>query len=521
MPPLIAMTTRERYMKLSVAALTLALFFCQRITAQEYDIRRFGAKADGITDNTRSIQQALDSCAIIGGRVIIPPGNYVTATLLLKSNTTLYLSAGAVLLGNTDIKQYPYLNAGISFYGEEWARQSLIFSRDAVNVTIEGEGTIDGRGASFPVTTDKKPDRYRNRPYLLWFAGCKNVRVSNIHLRNSAFWMQHYLGCENVKIEGLDIWNHSNKNNDMMDIDGCRYVNISNIRGDSDDDGITIKSTSPLISQDITITNCVLSSHCNALKFGTESTGGFRNITVSNCVIKPSRQTTTIYGKPAGNGGLALEVVDGGIMENISISNIVIDGPQVPLFVKLGNRGRKYNATAPTPAISRARNIRLSHILAINADSIGCSISGLPSNAIEDIALDDITIHSKGMGTKADAERKIEELENAYPEGTMFGKLPSYGLFVRHVNGIRISNLSLRYDTEDLRSGLKLDDVHGFSISNTDIQQASTSIPAIVIERSSKGTLNIVPMGDIKQYIRKDAASKEIFINSAGKTQLK
>lgn len=504
--------TRKCYMKLA-AAWALCLLFCQAISAQEYDIRRFGAKADGVTDNTKAIQQALDSCSLNGGRVIIPPGNYVTATLLLKSNTTLYLSAGAVLLGNTDIKQYPYLNAGISFYGEEWAKQSLVFSRDAVNVTIEGEGTIDGRGASFPVTTDKKPDRYRNRPYLLWFAGCKNVRVSNVHLRNSAFWMQHYLGCENVKIDGIDIWNHSNKNNDMMDIDGCRYVTISNIRGDSDDDGITIKSTSPLISQDITITNCVLSSHCNALKFGTESTGGFRNITVSNCVIKPSKQTTTIYGKPAGNGGLALEVVDGGIMENISISNLVIDGPQVPIFVKLGNRARKHNATTATPPIGIAKNIRLSHILAVNADSIGCSISGIPSKSIEDISLDDITIHSKGGGTKADAERKVDEAENAYPEGTMFGKLPAYGLYVRHVNGIRINNLSVKYDAEDFRPGLQLDDVNGFIISNAGIQQASTALPAIVIEKSAKGSLNILPFADPKQYIRKDQLSKDIFIN--------
>jgi polygalacturonase len=508
-------------MKLAVAALALCMLFCQALTAQEYDVRRFGARADGVTDNTRAIQQALDSCSIKGGRVIIPPGNYVTATLLLKSNTTLYLSAGAVLLGNTDIKQYPYLNAGISFYGEDWARQSLIFSRDAVNVTIEGEGTIDGRGASFPVTTDKKPDRYKNRPYLLWFAGCRNVRVSNIHLRNSAFWMQHYLGCENVTISGLEIWNHSNKNNDMMDIDGCRYVNISDIRGDSDDDGITIKSTSPLISQDITITNCVLSSHCNALKFGTESTGGFRNITVSNCVIKPSKQTTTIYGKPAGNGGLALEVVDGGIMENISISNLVIDGPQVPIFVKLGNRGRKFNASAATPPISSARNIRLSHIIAVNADTIGCSITGLPSKAIEDISLDDITIHSKGGGSKADAERRVDELENAYPEGTMFGKLPSYGLFVRHVNGIRINTLSLKFDADDKRAGLQLDDVNGFTISNADIQQTSPVTPAIVVERSAKGLLNVMSLGDIKQYIRKDSSSKDIFVNGSGKSRLK
>jgi polygalacturonase len=503
------MTRHSSYMK-CCGIWALCLCIAGIVQAQDYDIRRFGARADGITDNTKAIQQALDSCAVNGGRVIVPQGNFVTATLVLKSNTTIHLSAGAVLLGSTDIKQYPYLDAGISFYGEDWARQALIFCKNATNVTIEGEGTIDGRGASFPVTTDKKPDRYRNRPYLLWFAGSKNIRVSNVHLRNSAFWMQHYLGCENVKIDGLDIWNHSNKNNDMMDIDGCRFVTISNIRGDSDDDGITIKSTSPLVSQDITITNCVLSSHCNALKFGTESTGGFRNVTVSNVVIKPSSQTTTIYGKPAGNGGLAMELVDGGIMENISISNLVIDGPQVPIFVKLGNRARKHNATAATPPIGSIKNIKLSHIFAVNADETGCSISGLPGNPVEDISLDDITIQSKGAGTKADAERKIEEMENAYPEGTMFGKLSSYGLFVRHVKGIRLSNITLKYDSTDLRPGLALVDVQRFSLNNIDVQHTGASSSLITVERSAYGFIGAVPFVVAKRAVAVDAASKNI-----------
>lgn len=486
-------------------------------SGQDYDICRFGAKGDGITNNTQFIQQALDSCSLTGGRVVVPAGNFVTATLFLKSNTTLYLSSGATLLGSTDIRQYPYLDAGISFYGEEWARQSLIFCKNAVNVTIEGSGTIDGRGGSFPVTTNQKPDRYKNRPYLLWFAGARQVRVSNIRLRNSAFWMQHYLGCENVTINGLDIWNHSNKNNDMMDIDGCRYVNISDIRGDSDDDGITIKSTSPLLSQDITITNCVLSSHCNALKFGTESTGGFKNITVSNCVIKPSRQTTTIYGKPAGNGGLAMEVVDGGIMENITITNLVIDGPQVPIFVKLGNRARKYHALAAQPPVGAIRNIRLSHILAVNADSTGCSISGIPSHPVEGIFLDDITIHSKGGGTLADAAAKIDELETAYPEGTMFGKLPSYGFFIRHVKGIRVSNLSLRYGEPDLRPGLSLHDVHDFTISNPDIQHEQGSASVISVISSSNGYITPVPFIKAKQFIQQDTSSGNIISSPINK----
>jgi copper chaperone CopZ len=274
-----------------------------------------------------------------------------------------------------------------------------------------------------------------------------------------------------------------------------------------------------LISQDITITNCVLSSHCNALKFGTESTGGFRNVTINNVVIKPSSQTTTIYGKPAGNGGLAMELVDGGIMENISISNLVIDGPQVPIFVKLGNRARKYNATAPVPPIGSIKNIKLSHIIAVNADEIGCSISGIPGKSIEDISLDDITIQSKGTGSKADAERKIEEMENAYPEGTMFGKLSSYGLFIRHVNGIRLSNITLKYDSTDLRPGLALVDVQRFFLNNIDVQHTGSSAALVTVEKSTDGYIGAVPFVVAKQPVTIDASSKNIINSMAPKNK--
>lgn len=437
--------------------------------AQEYNIKNFGAVADGKTDNTLFIQQAIDTCSRTGGKVIFPSGTFVTATLYLKSNVTLYLEGGSVLLGNPDINAYPHLDAGIPFYGDQWAKQSLIFCKNAENVSIEGYGTIDGQGASFPITTDKKPDRYKNRPYLLWFAGSKNIHISNVQLRNSAFWMQHYLGCEYVFIDGIRIWNHSNKNNDMMDLDGCRYVTVSNVTGDSDDDGITIKSTSPLVSENITIVNCTLSSHCNALKFGTESTGGFRNVSVSNCIIKPSRQLTTIYGKPAGNSGVSMELVDGGIMENITVNNLVIEGPQVPLFIRLGNRARKFTANAPEPKIGSLKNIRISNIIATGADETGCSFTGLANAKIENIFLDNIYVESKG-DPSAENAGAVPEMETAYPEATMFGKLPSYGFFILHAKNVNLSNITLAYQQTDRRPGIMVSDTDGFSSSGLHIQ---------------------------------------------------
>jgi polygalacturonase len=465
------------------------LFATCSLQAQVWDITSFGAKGDGTTDNTEFIQQAVDSCHLRGGKVLIPSGKFLSGTIILKSFVTFHITAGATLLAHTDPRKYPFLSAGIRFYGEDWARQALLFAANAERITLEGAGIIDGQGASFPVTTDKKPDRYKNRPYLIWMAGCKNVNITGLSLRNSAFWMQHYLGCEFLKLDGLNIWNHSNRNNDMMDIDGCRYVTISNIIGDSDDDGITLKSTSTLLSEHITITNCILSSHCNALKFGTESTGGFRNITISNCIIKPSRQTTTIYGKPAGISGVSLEIVDGGLMQNIHISNLVIEGAEVPLFVRLGNRARKFISSAATPPVGSIQHVHFSNITATGAGETGCSIVGIPGASIRDLTLTDIRLSLRGGGTAEDAQRMPEEKEKDYPEATMFGKLPAAGVYIRHVAGITISGLSVQTSQPDRRSVLVLEDVNDFRIDGVHCKPPAAH-PVISIRSATNGIVN-------------------------------
>lgn len=480
--------------------------------AQTYDVTSFGAVGDGRTDNTAAIQRAIDSCSRTGGDVYFPRGVFMTATLLLKSEVTLVLSPQATLLADTDIARYPRLDAGIPFYGEEWATQALIFCRGAVNVGIRGSGTIDGRGASFPVKTHKKPDRYRNRPYLLWFAGCRKVLIRDVHLRNSAFWMQHYLGCDDVNIEGVNIWNHSNKNNDMMDVDGCRNVRISGVNGDSDDDGITIKSTSPLISENITITGCILSSHCNALKFGTESTGGFRNVVVSNCVIRPSRSSTLIYGRKEGMGGIAMEIADGGVMENISISNIVIDGPQVPIFIRLGNRGRRYRKDAPAPGPGSIRNISLSDIIATGADETGCSITGIPGHPVQDVTLRNITLQTKGSDTAIDWHKPVPELEGDYPEGTMFGVLPAFGFFIRHAHHISLSGLTIRTSAHDTRPGIFLEDCEDFSVRAADIRSRGKG-PLVCVKNSRNGLLSLEEAGRLRgRMLVKEGTNQHIVL---------
>ena len=254
------------------------------VYAADYDVRDFGARGDGVSLDTKAIQAAVDRCTQTGGRVVLSGGDFLSGTIYMKDNVTLVVERGARLLGSTNVADYPHNRLDFRFYGDTWVYQSLIFAHNVKHIGIEGGGVIDGQGGSpaFAKTTTKKPDRYRDRPYLFWIAGCEDVVVRDVRLQNSAMWMQSYIRCDRLRIENITIFNHSNKNNDMIDIDGCRDVVIRGVIGDTDDDGITFKSTCDRISENITVSDCILSSHCNALKFGTETTAGFRNVTITN-----------------------------------------------------------------------------------------------------------------------------------------------------------------------------------------------------------------------------------------------
>ncbi|MDR1632971.1 MAG: hypothetical protein LBR97_08900 [Dysgonamonadaceae bacterium] len=469
----------------------ICMFQVNFVTAADYNITSYGAVADGHTVCTAAIQAAIDESSKQGGRVVIPAGNFVTGTLFLKENTGILLEKNACLLGSTDLADYPQTKVDFRFYGDTWVDRSLIIAHHVNNITIEGQGIIDGRGSAFPVKTTVKPDRYRNRPYLLWVAGCKNVCIRDIELRNSAMWMQSYIRCENLRIEGIKVYNHSNKNNDLMDIDGCKDVVITGVVGDADDDGITFKSTSDRISENIVVSDCVISSHCNAIKFGTETTAGFRNITISNCVIRKSAHTTALTGFPEGICGLALEMVDGGIMENVVISNISIDGPRVPIFIRLGNRARKHFDEAPEPSVGKMRNILLSNIIAKASSPVGCSISGIPEGKIEGVSLTNIRFFCPGNVSDDFSGKRVEELPELYPESTMFGLLPAFGLYVRHANHIYLQGLSFELQAADSRPAIVCDDVQEGSIRDISVYGAKGSGTVKTLKNS---TVSILPL---------------------------
>ncbi|MHC4808427.1 MAG: glycoside hydrolase family 28 protein, partial [Planctomycetota bacterium] len=248
-----------------------------------YDVCDYGARTDGKTLCTKSIQRAIDECARDGGgTVYFPRGTFLSGTIYMKSGVTLRLDVGCTLLGSADLKDYPPTVQAFRSYTDNYTDKSLIYGENLERIAITGKGTIDGQGQAF-----KGP--YKVRPYMIRFIQCRNVTVENVTIRNSPMWVQHYLACDDVRISGITVRSVVNANNDGINIDSCHRVIISDCNIRSGDDAIVLKSTSARPCRNVTVSNCVLSTRCNALKMGTESNGGFENIVITGCSIYDTR----------------------------------------------------------------------------------------------------------------------------------------------------------------------------------------------------------------------------------------
>ncbi len=435
-------------MKNIIIAMTLA---AAALTAEArvYDITDYGAVSDTTRLSTAAVQKAIDSCnAAGGGTVSVPAGNYKIGSIVLRSNVTLNFENGATLYGSTDIADYQPMTTDYVSLRTNVPTIQLIYADNASNVAITGLGTIDGRGKAFPKLTWN--DEGITRPHLLRLIRCSDVTVSGVTLKNSGCWMQHYLACDRVKIHGITVINRNNYNNDALDLDGCHNVTVSDMIADSDDDGITLKSTSPRLCEDITISNCVVSSHCNAIKLGTETNGGFRNIIVRGVVVKPSAdQSSRYFGLPTGHSAISLEIVDGGSMSNVDIADITITGTESPIFIRLADRRRPYAENAPIDKVGSISGIRLHDILIDGAGPTGCSITGIEGHPVTDVQISDVTMrHAGGQPvTAAPTDEKIAE----YPEATMWGILPAKGFWLNHTRNVTFRNVNVITDAPDER----------------------------------------------------------------------
>ncbi|MBE0659780.1 MAG: hypothetical protein IH602_18955 [Bryobacteraceae bacterium] len=419
------------------------------------DILALSAAAPALqaAPRTPELQKLIDAAAAHGGgTVLIPPGRHVTGTLMMRSNVRLWLEPGAVIEGSRNLADYKVLAGPVRGYTDNYTDKSLIHAEDAVNVSIEGRGTIDGQGAAF-----KGP--YKVRPYMIRMIRCRDVSISGVTIKDSPMWVQHYLCCDGVAIRGITVRSYVNQNNDGIDIDSSSRVRISDCDISSGDDAIVLKSTTMEPCRDVTVTNSTLSSHCNAFKLGTETNGGFEEIVLSNCTIYDTRLA-----------GIALEIVDGGTMDGVAISNVSMRNVVAPVFLRLGDRARPTVDGGPEQPVGRLRNVTISGVRARGAGMIGCAIAGLPGHRIENVSLNDLRLEFAGGGTAEDASRVPEESADRYPEFKMFGTLPAYGIYGRHIRGLRLRDIELVTAQLDARPPITLSDVEGLTTDNAPVR---------------------------------------------------
>src|SRR5437773_5142821 len=468
--------------------------------APVYNVKTFGATGDSKTLDTSAINKAIDAAAAAGGgTVYFPAGNYLSVSIHLKSNIALYLDQGATIIAANTLSDAKYdppePNEWDKYqdFGHSHWHNSLIWGENLTNVSILGPGVIWGKGLvrsgsqsrpqqqndalnnaranepktpfGYPNPRDAVESGWANKSIALKL--CRNVIIRDVTIFHGGHFAILATGVDNLTIDSVKI----DTNRDGIDIDACKNVRVSNCTVNSPfDDGICPKSSFALgyarATENVTIANCQVSGYdegtlldgtykrdynrynvsgpTGRIKFGTESNGGFKNITITNCVFDYCR-------------GLALETVDGGLLEDVTITNVTMrDISNAPFFLRLGSRMR-----GPTgPPVGALRRVKISNVIVYNAEPKYASIiSGIPGLDIEDLTLDHIRIYYKGGGTKQQAELDLPEKETDYPEPTMFGEIPAYGFFIRHVRGIELSDVEVSYLKDDARSPFILSEV--------------------------------------------------------------
>lgn len=480
----------------------LCMILWVHIAWGDLDVRRFGAVGDGVTLDTHAIQAAIDSASACGGEtVVLSPGRYLCGTLTLRDNVVLHIARGATLLGSTSLQDYPEHVSSYLSHVNRYSTRSLIVADGAVNIAITGEGIIDGQGTldNYPATETETLMGITRRPYLMRIISCKGVKVQGIRLRNSPAWTQHYLNCENVLVDGIDVYNHGNYNNDGIDIDNCRQVRIVDSHFNTDDDAICFKTTNATgRCENVVVANCVIAANCNAMKWGSETNGGFRNFTITNCVFRRADEPT-IYDRPHRVlGGFAIETVDGATVENINISNISMQGVMTPIFIRLANRGRNYYDGGPSQPVGTLRNIHLSNITAHMHGLVSSSITGLDGHPVENITLSNVHIICDGGGEAAYARnRDLPSHEKEYPETLLFIDAPASGLFVRNARGLHLQNVTLEARSADPRALLFMENVDDATLQHTTLRNPITH-PQLILRDNSDIIISNLKYSDIQ-----------------------
>ena len=460
-----------------------------------YDVRAFHAVGDGRTLDSAAINRAIEAAAAAGGGTVhLPAGSYLCYSIHLRSKVGLFLDHGATIIAadpapdpaqsyDAAESNQPWEN--YQDYGHNHWHNSLIWGEGLNEVSICGPGVIWGKGLSRGWGAGPIAENPGVANKTIALKNCRNVLLRDFSILHGGHFGILATGVDNLTIDNLKI----DTNRDGMDVDCCRNVRISNCSVNSPwDDGICLKSSYALgyarATEMVTIANCLVTGtyeegtlldgswkrfaddakvpRQGRIKFGTESNGGFKNITVTNCVFEGCR-------------GLAIESVDGAVIEDVTCSNITMrDVYGAPIFVRLGARMRG-PAGAPVGTIRRVLLSNVTCRSARRSEPVSSILAGIPGHPIEDVKISDVMVAHTGGGTKDDAARALPEKEKDYPEPTMFGTTPSHAFFLRHVNRVEMNGIKIQHYNLDARPSFVLEDVQGAEFARI---QAGTQVGA-------------------------------------------
>ncbi len=464
--------------------IVLLSFFSLNGFCETYNVLDYGIVGDNKTVNTKAIQALIDKCSETKGTIVFPAGDYVTGTIFIKSNVHINLMAGATLFGSTDLADYPFIDHKFPTNVGEYAHHALVYANSAENFSIFGGGQINGNGKHPKLDVLRESDKHMLRPYMIQFVNCKNIRMQGIELFSPSFWLQHYLACTDVFIDGIYIQSHGAANNDGLDIDDCKNMVVSNCIFDCEDDVLCFKSTTPVGTDNVTITNCVIKTNCNAIKFGTDSHTAFTNINISNITINEPAQEgrETFFGTKHGICGIAIEAVDGTLIDNMNFSNIVINNTDTPFYIKIGDRLRKSYPEQEDKVVRDCKNMTFSNITVRGISKYASSIMGIPTYNIENIFFDNIVYETQGFtGFNPDNMLNVPENSKMYPSPEIYGVFPAHTFYVRHANNVSFKNMKVITNGEDSRHAFVFDDVRGIRVGDVDFKGDKAITPIRLI----------------------------------------
>ncbi len=464
-----------------------------------FNVKDYGAVGDGKTSDTVAINAAIEACANqSGGIVYVPPGIYLSGSLHMKTNVTLYLDSEAVLRGTRDMTKYDSREnnpwAKYQDTSQSYCHRSLIWGENLSNVGVLGPGTIDGNDAfepwpfinrTFPppfgwilstIFYQINDTIFQRGPKPLAFKSCTNVFIKDITITHAPDEAIFIAGCDNVIIMGYIA---REVRVDGIDPVCCHNVTITDCEIKSLDDAIAIKSSYILgykrSCENITVKNCLLSTFINALKIGTESVGNFRNIIYRNCIV---------YNSPnlPSYAGISIISVDGGVIDSVTASDITLIHVNYPIFIRLGDRLR----SPESESVGKIQNISISHLTSI-AGKKASSITAVPGSYVGgNITFHNVTIICRGGGRRIFTYRDIPELRESngvYPDPPYIhpGPPPAYGFFCRYVKRLSFFNIQLGFQRRDLRAALICEDIDDLFLSGFETERAPFGSPSVII----------------------------------------